>query len=683
MASVFPAQIACGDNHAGPIEAPDHPLVNETIDNCLHEAMDAEGLRRLLLRIEAGEVRTVAVETPAPSPLSHEILNANPYAFLDDAPLEERRARAVTLRRTDPDLAAGIGALDEAAIAEVRRVAWPDARDADEVHDALLTLGMLPVAEAGAWAEHLEALAGQSRITRARLAPESPELFVAAERAAMVRLAFPEARFSPEPPAIAPSASRATSTSGLAHRLQEPAQALAEIVRGWMDALGPVRAVDLAARLGVPAGRIEGALGRLEAEGVVLRGRYTESGAGEEEWCERGLLSRIHRMTLGRLRKEIEAVTAADFMRFLFRWQHLQEGAQLHGRDGVRQVVAQLEGLELPGPAWEASVLPARIANYQPQDLEQLCLAGEIAWGRLGLSLPPSMIEDGDENADGAARRRLAPTRAAPLAFFPRRSLEALLEPAPADRDVRAELSPLAATVHDHLEARGASFLADIARAVDRLPSEVEDALWELVAAGLVTGDGVAGLRTLLLPEKERRDRRARRAGYLRAVPGRGGHRLMPVGRWSLLRAGTGPALAGDEAAEAAARRLLARYGVVFREVCARERRLPPWRRLLYALRRMEARGEARGGRFVDGFIGEQFALPEAVDVLRAVRRKREGEEIVIVAAADPLNLVGILTPGGRVSPFSGQVIAYRDGVPVEIDVLGAVMSRLQPGRSG
>ncbi|MFQ5458998.1 MAG: DEAD/DEAH box helicase, partial [Myxococcota bacterium] len=576
---------------------------NETIDNCLHEAMDAEGLRKVLLAIEQGAIRTLAVETPAPSPLSHEILNANPYAFLDDAPLEERRARAVSLRRTDPDLAAGIGALDRDAIAEVRRMAWPDARNADEVHDALLTLGMLPAADAAPWREQIDALIAARRVTRAQLPGEGPALLVAAERAALVTKAFPEARFSPPPPPLGPSGSRALSTAGLDQRVSDSHRALTEIVRGWMDALGPVTAEALATRLGVPTGRIAGALGQLEAEGVVLQGRYTEDAGGAIEWCERGLLSRIHRMTLGRLRKEIEAVSAADFMRFLFRWQHLQPGARLHGREGIRKVLGQLEGLELPGPAWEAAVLPARIEKYRPADLEQLCLAGEVAWGRLGVSLPADEDNDGAEEA--APRRRPAPTRAAPLAFFLRENIDALLHPLPADRDALGDLSPGARAAREYLAKNGASFLADVARAIACLPSEAEEALWELVAMGHVTGDGVAGLRTLLLPEKERRARR--RGTHLRMLPGRVMPRLMPVGRWSLLRAGVTAVTEDDGAHAQTARRLLGRYGVVFREVCARERRLPPWRRLLYALRRLEARGEVRGGRFVAGFIGEQF----------------------------------------------------------------------------
>jgi ATP-dependent Lhr-like helicase len=681
LAAIFPAQVACGDNHVGPVALPDHPLVKETIDNCLHEAMDADGLRAVLEGIERGAIRTVAVETPAPSLLAHEILNANPYAFLDDAPLEERRARAVALRRTDPDLAAGIGALDPAAIAEVRRQAWPAARDPDEVHDALLTLGLLPEADAGPWQVHLAALIERGRATRMRNAEgrvrneegaADEGWLVATERVDLARAAVPDAAFSPEPVVLPDSA---------------PHSAIEEIVRGWMDCVGPTTAAALAARLGLSVAAVEAALARLEADGVVLRGRFSSSSIPHselhipqsEEWCERGLLARIHRLTLGRLRREIEAVSAADFVRFLCRWQHVHADTPLHGRDGIRAIIAQLEGLELPGPAWERDILPARIKDYDPRDLEQLCLAGEVAWGRLAVTRGG----DHEPNGGAALRRRQAPTRAAPLAFVLREHLADLLVPVPLDGRWRRELSPTALEVYDHLERRGASFLADVARALHCLPTAVEEALWELVASGLVTGDGIAGLRTLLLPEKERRSRRAPRAvaAHLRSLPGRGARRLMPVGRWSLLRAEPDVAGASHGGPEAAARRLLRRYGVVFRELCARERYLPGWRELLSALRRLEARGDVRGGRFVAGFVGEQFALPEAVEALRAVRRRRDADETVVVAAADPLNLVGIVTPGARVSPFSGQVIAYRDGVPIEIGELGAVRSRLQDGR--
>ncbi|HYC54376.1 MAG TPA: DEAD/DEAH box helicase [Candidatus Binatia bacterium] len=669
LAAVFPDQVGCQDNHTGPIELPDHPLVSETIDDCLYEAMDSEGLAMVLGDIEHGRIRTVAVETPAPSPMSHELLGANPYAYLDDAPLEERRARAVSLRRTDAAVAGGLGVLDAGAIEEVRSQAWPEARDAEEAHDALLTLVLLPVQDAQAWSEHLTALLAQRRATR-MLLEGRPVAYVATERVCVARALFPAARFEPEVPAISAPARLLARSGGV---LDEESASL-EVVRGWIDSLGPVTAGALAARLGLPQLRVEAALAALESRGSVLQGRFTAEAGGETEWCERGLLARIHRLTLGRLRREIEPVSTTDFMRFLLRWQHVADGTQLHGREGVRSVIAQLQGLELIGPAWERDVLPARIRDYDGSDLEHLCLAGEVAWGRLSPWLPD------EEEAAAASRRRRprVPTRSAPIAFMLRSDMPDLLVPLPEEGAPLHALSDNARAVLAYLEARGASFLAEITRATGKLATEVEEALWELVAAALVTGDGVAGLRALLRADDSRKPRRLSGAA-LRAVGGRAMRRGMPVGRWSLLRVEAPPVLPEDEHDAMVATRLLHRYGVVFRDVVLRERHLPPWRRILWALRRMESRGVVRGGRFVSGgFVGEQFALPHAVEALREVRRNDGSQEIAIVAAADPLNLVGILTPGGRVSPYTREVIAYRGGAPVEIGELGEVRSRLQ-----
>jgi ATP-dependent helicase Lhr and Lhr-like helicase len=682
LAAVFPAQLACGDNRpAGPIELPDHPLVKETIDNCLHEAMDVDGLRTLIDALERGAVRTLAVDTAAPSPMSHEILNANPYAFLDDAPLEERRARAVSLRRVDPQLARGIGALDPAAIEEVRAQAWPDVRDADELHDLLLSVVVLPRPYATAWNQLAAELIRSRRATHVQW--DTGAALVAAERTHAVRAALADARCDPPLPPLAGT------------QPVEPEEAVRAMVQGWMEILGPVTSAGLAAHLGLAESKVDAALFRLESEGIVLRGKFTvesrelreQRGGGDSqpstvdselplEWCERRLLARIHRLTIGRLRKEIEAVSAADFIRFLLRWQHVSSGTQLHGRDGVLQVIGQLQGLELPAPAWESGVLPARINLYDPADLEHLCLAGAVAWGRLRCA-----ALNGGDDAEGLVpvrgRRRAAPTRAAPLGFVLREALPALLAPAPPAAHVRDDLSAAAQEVLTYLEERGAAFLSDIARASGRLPAQVEEALWELVARGLVTGDGIAGLRTLLMPDVKRRQPHRR----LRGLRGGAARRLMPIGRWSVLRTASVVAAPEQSAEEFFARQLLRRYGVVLRELLAREVRAPAWRVLLGIYRRMEARGEIRGGRFVAGLVGEQFALPEAVDALRAVRRVAEDDDAVLVGAADPLNLVGILTPGARVSPFSNQVIAYRNGVPIEIGELGAVMSRVQRGR--
>ncbi len=698
LAAVFPAQVGCQDNHGGaPIEPPDHPLVNETLANCLHEAMDLDGLRQVLAAIESGAITTLAVDTPAPSPLSHEILNANPYAFLDDAPLEERRARAVSLRRVDPELAGGLGALDPEAIAAVRAQAWPDVRDADELHDLLLNLITLPLAV-------LSELRGPATTTLAALADEliagrratvarwpTGEALVASERVEHLKSALAPLTFAPTPPPLAGADTI------------EPEDVFRAMAQGWMEILGPITAGDLATLLGVESTKIEAALFRLENDGVVMQGRFTGERAkgqgprgktddvaadlasdsddlalgpctlalpagplGPAEWCERRLLARIHRLTVGKLRKEIEAVSPADFLRFLFRWQHLDTAGRLHGRDGLLQVIHQLQGLELPAPAWEAHVFPARLGIYDETDLEQLCLAGEVAWGRLRRPTSGESSEPETLPFDGP-RRRTAPTRSAPLALCRREALPYLLEPAtgPGGEDV----GPEARAVYQYLERHGASFLGDVARGLSMLPSQAEEALWELVARGLVTGDGMAGLRTLLRPEPRRDPGLPPR---LRGLPGGAAKRLIPAGRWSLLRA---PEAGGppEDWVTWHAWQLLRRYGVMLRELLAREVRAPRWRELLPVLRRMEARGEIRGGRFVDGFVGEQFALPEAVDTLRAVRRQKGSSEVVVVAAADPLNLVGILTPGPRVSPFSLQHITYVDGIPAPTEGAEAV----------
>jgi ATP-dependent Lhr-like helicase len=673
LAAVFPAQLACGDNRTGPIEPPDHPLVNETLQNCLTEAMDVPGLKALLGRIERREIETVAVELPAPSPMAHEILNAYPYAFLDDAPLEERRARAVNLRRTDASLALGLGALDPDAIAEVRLQAWPDVRDADELHDALQGFVWLPLLELGDWSPWLDELLATRRATILRWTPpyagREMAAAVSAECLPLALLSLPNARRERDIASPRPSVAA------------DPESATLTAVRGWLECTGPTSVASLARRMGLEPTVVEAAVARLEADGFALRGRFTLDSDGEE-WCERRLLARIHRLTLGRLRREIEPVSVADFMRFLLRWQHAAPGTQLHGREGLAAVIGQLHGLELPAPAWERSVLPLRVERYSQALLDDLCFSGVVAWGRLSPPTPPTL-------ETVSRRRRAAPTRNAPIALALREELATLHRATPgAAPEALGQLSSAARDVLRELERSGASFLGEIAQATGLLPTAAEDALWELVAQGLVTGDGFAGLRTLLLPE----DKRRRPERRLRALHGgRARPRSLPVGRWALLRraapeldhvpvatrSGTPPEL-DDAIVEAMAYVLLRRYGVVLREVLARETLAPPWSALLGVLRRMEMRGEVRGGRFVSGLIGEQYALPEAVDALRATRRANDDGTLVLLSAADPLNLVGILSPGARVSPLTNQVIAYARGVPLEVGELGAVRSRLQ-----
>ncbi len=670
LAAVFPEQVMCQDNQVGPIEIPDHPLVNETLHDCLYEAMDLEGLQEVLDKIGREEIHTVAIDTPAPSAMAHEILNANPYAFLDDAPLEERRARAVSLRRVDPRMDGELGRLDPAAIREVCDQAWPDVRDADELHDFMLSVCLLPIGEKKEWSDWARQLIDTGRATQLSWATdptgETQQAYVAAERLALARLVLPMAVADPE--------------LQLPERLMGvPAseeEATRRIIHGWIEALGPTTASQLSRRLGIAASKIETALLALESDGIVLRGEFTGARGNEVEWCDRVLLSRIHRLTLGRMRKEIEPVSAADFMRFLLAWQHVTARSQLHGRDGVLEVVRQLQGLELPAPAWEQHVLSARIKDYDPADLEDLCLAGVITWGRLRLNDDPPQTQDAGKRIK-RRRRLLVPTRTAPIAFLLRDELEIFLEGAVPAWEEATGLSPMAREVGQYLAQRGASFLADIARGTGLLKVKAEEALWQLVAHGFATGDGIAGLRILLTPETKRKGRRRR----LRVISGgRTAERMMPVGRWSLWREQTHAVeVETEKVIERRAWQLLRRYGVMFRDLLARESCAPSWRSLLAIYRRLEARGEIRGGRFVNGFVGEQFALPEAVESLRAERRAKDSDEPVVISSTDPLNLVGILTPGGRISPYSNQVIAYQNGTPIDVGLLGAVLSRLQP----
>ncbi len=594
LAAVFPDQIACPENLTGEIRIPDHPLVKETIDNCLHEAMDLDGLVDVLKRIDNGSLKTIAIDTPEPSPFSHEILNSNPYAYLDDAPLEERRARAVQLRRTLPMEDAGsIGALDPAAIEQVASESWPLVRDADELHDALLTLILLPPVDE--WNELYDSL------VRAGRASLIDGYWVATERLEQARAA-----------------------------IAQDEAAVAAVLRGWVDSIGPVTPVALAARLRLPQLSIDIAVAKLESEGSILRGQFSSS---ETEFCHRRILARIHRLTLGRLRKEIEPVSSAGFMRFLCRWQHVAPGTQLHGVDGLFQILRQLQGYEISAAAWESTVLARRIANYDPELLDSLCLSGEAMWGRL--SPHPALETEGS--------RRVRPTRVAPLAIFLREDAVRLLPAAPAE----TPLSHHAKDVLGALETRGASFFNELVRATGRLASEVEDGLWELVAAGRVTADGFENLRALIDPKRRRGEGRGRFARPRHAA-----------GRWALLERGT-----ERVSAEFFAKQLLDRWGVVFRDLLARETLAPAWRDILIELRRMEARGEIRGGRFVSGFVGEQFARPEALDLLRFIRRTAASEEVMEIALADPLNLTGIILPGPRTSALAQGMLRMRDGV--------------------
>jgi len=658
LASVFPDQAACLENIVGERELPDHPLIEQTLDDCLHEAMDCEGWLGVLRRIEQGTVRLVTRDLPAPSPLAMEILNARPYAFLDDAPLEERRTQAVLSRRwSDPESTDDLGALDAEAIASVAEDAWPRARNADEMHEALMSLACVSTAEANGeegWPEWLAALANSGRATRLT-SGTGAVLWVALERLACLQAAYPGAVL--QPPLRLPAKARGDWAQD---------SAILEVLRARLGGFGPQTVAAIAQPLALPAGTVATALAQLETEGQVLRGRFTP-GTLEEEWCERHLLARIHRATLKQLRREIEPVERQDFMRFLFDWQHLSPDTRLQGQEALPEVAAQLEGFEAAAGAWESELLPARLADYAAPWLDGLCRAGKLVWARLGAT----------------GRAAGGPVRSTPIVLLPRRQL-GLWSVLP-QAEGMPEVSSRAQLVHAALLRDGAMFFDELQLDARLLPAELEDALGELVSTGLVNADSFAGLRALLLPAAKRNSHantRRRRAG---AAPSP----MEEAGRWALLRR-NGAAAANDavpisttrrpriapEALEHVAMVLLRRYGVVFWRLLEREAAwLPPWRELLPVFHRLEARGDIRGGRFVAGLAGEQFALPEAIALLRESRRRPLDGGLVCISGVDPLNLCGSLLPGDKVPALTGNRIVFQDGLPVATLVAGDMAS--------
>jgi ATP-dependent Lhr-like helicase len=675
MAAVFPDAAACLENIPGDRQIPDHPLVAQTVRDCLQEAMDFDGLTAVLDRIHRGELTLVARDTPEPSFFAHEILNAKPYAFLDDAPLEERRAHAVQARRTgDPSSAGDLGALDPAAIERVRAEAAPDPRDADELHDALLVAGFLTDAEIeSAGTELMDRLVGARRACRVAWSTDVPGTD---RETAMVRLKppFDEAQGGPEPvegpdatdgfglaiaaeripevlaihPALAPPIAAPPTRSDRVWRRDE---AIVELLRGRLTIAGPTTAAALAGLLAITERDADAALLALEADGVVLRGHFSPSRAGlqasaiptsdpgGQEWCDRALLARIHRYTLNRLRAEIEPVSPAGFMRFLFAWQHVAPAERLTGIDGLREILAMLDGFELAAGAWERAVLPARVIPYEPQMLDMLCLAGEVGWARVSSPTDPA---------------RLVP--ATPVALFRREHGDVWQRlRATGDHDPRAAeaaLSERARAVLQTLRSRGASFFSDLASACALDADDLRQAIGALVASGLAASDGFSGVRALVQAALGRPPARHGRANF--------------AGRWSALRAEPGAA-SRESDVETLAWTLLRRYGVVFRRLLTREATTAPWRELTRVYRRLEARGEIRGGRFVSGMSGEQYALPEAVARLREIRRAGTDGQLITISAADPLNLSGIVTAGDRIRAARRNRIVYRDGIPLAV----------------
>ncbi len=677
---VFPEQLACLENIQGDREIPDHPLVNQAIHDCLFEAMDIAGLEHLLKGLEQGEVEVVACDLPTPSPLAQEILTAKPYAFLDDAPLEERRTQAVASRRwLDPQTAAEFGKLDERAIAQVREEAWPSVDNADELHDALMSMGLCTESEAqrGGWSDLFSQLLQDGRVTRlsgfecrlgfspasssecwAEVLPTAEagrSFWLAAERMPLIAALFPQAEFTP----------RLQLPTEFTQQQWQADVALVELLRGRLQALGPVTAQRLATDLHLPHADIDMALLKLETQGFAMRGQFT-SNTTQLEWCERRLLARIHRYTVQSLRAEIEPVSTADFMRFLLQWQGVIRMPRPQGVEALAGIIDQLEGIEVPAAAWESEILPARMQDYDPNWLDSVCLSGRAVW----LRLQPS--------ESGAA-----PVRNTPIVLLSRKHLK-LWQTAPETDAAALKLSHAAQRIREYLQQHGASFFTDLQHGAGLLQSQAEEGLSELVSAGLLSADSFSGLRALVLPMDRKRKMAAR--GLRMAQFG-----LEDAGRWALVRraghAGVHTAVAPPAELQATAQQvhasritdteraaehdrltqlaftLLRRYGVVFRKLLVHESSvLPAWHELLRVFRQLEAQGLIRGGRFVSGVTGEQYALPEAVSSLRAIRKQAHDGQLISLSAADPLNLSGVLIPGPRIPALAGNRLLLRDG---------------------
>lgn len=613
LAAVFPEANACQDNLHGDISLPNHPLINETIHDCLNEALDIQGLIKVLTAIQNKQIQCLAIDTPTPSVFTHEIINANPYAFLDDAPLEERRARAVEMRRILPkNLLDHLGVLDPQAIKQVKQQSWPDVRSSDELHDTLNSLIAFPAnapefeQHQHQWQSYFDELLIQGRAGTAHF--KQQVFWYVIDKAATFKHIYPAAE--------------------LTHQLKElednplnQDDGITALIRHWMFCLGPITSAHLAELLLLSKAQVEQALLRIEATGVVLRGSFSRP--NEEEWCERRLLARIHQLTLGRLRKEIEPVSATQFLRWLMHWQHVCSSSHLAGEAGLLTIIEQLQGFELPAKTWERDIFSSRLTHYDPQTLDKLCLMGVIGWGRL------SPLNGNDKET--SELKRIIPTSVAPITFFLRDKCNWLTSAHLFHtKKESVQLSSRAQAIVSYLQEYGASFLTDIVFGVGGLKSEIELGLWELVSAGLATADSFDNLRSIIDPKRRLMHKRRRAA-----------QALYSSGRWSLLKM----PIAGDQnrQIEAACWQLLKRYGVVFRDLITREKNSPSWRDLLVGFRRLEDKGEIRGGYFVAGFYGEQFALPTAVDSLRAMKNKPTSQEKITIAAVDPLNIGALL----------------------------------------
>ncbi|MEO0424105.1 MAG: DEAD/DEAH box helicase [Pseudomonadota bacterium] len=672
IALVFPDQLACLENLSGPRDVPNHPLVTQAVDDCLHEHMDITRLEGVLREVFDGEFEIVARDTPVPSPMAQAVVAARPYAFLDDAPAEERRTRAVSARPRGVGANAVPPQLDATIVARVASERAPRLRDAEELHDALLVHAYLTPTDAAVrespghamridhWLGELMAAGRATCFTPPRGRP----LWVAAERLGEFEAVFPEGRAEPAIDAL----------PLLDDDLAEPERALREIVRGRLELAGPISAGELAETLGLTVEAIASPLLALEGEGFVIRGHFPPEPG--ERWCERRALARMQRECSRAQRARVEPASPAEFMRFLMGWHGLTgvQGAGSVGAsaDGVAAVLTRLEGYAAPAGALEPRLLVDRVRAYQPELLDQLCAAGRYTWLR-----PP--------RAAGETPRR--PVRHTAIALVARKHLRAwrLFAAEPEALPTGDEEASVAVrAVHAALRCEGALFFDDLVEATELPAYKVHRSLARLVAGGLVSSDTFAGLRALLRPMTRPTEARGRRQGVSRQA-GRTQRALVEAGRWSLLRS---PELAvevstqdvraaarareqREEAVETVAWALLHRYGVISRCLLARERMVPSWRELMRVYWRLEAAGQVHGGRFVSALSGEQFALPEAATALREARRSAAVAG-VRVATADPLNLHGVVLPGPRVPSRVGHEVSVIDAPPPDLPVVEA-----------
>lgn len=681
IAILFPDQIACGENIQGDREIPDHPLVTQAVNDCLHQTMDINGLIQILEKIQSKDIKITCCDLVSPSPLSQEVISAKPYAFLDDGAAEERRTMAIkTQRHMSVNDASELSKLDPAAIQKVREEAWPLVRTADELHDGLMLLGFMVPDEVNegpnkgldeelnktekgqeidlladqvdsvGWQHLHDELVSTSRATC--ITPENGKpLWIAAERLHEFKQLFPDAETKPEIPAIYQD-----------DKETPDGDVLLEIIRSRLEGLGPVTALQLAQPLGLDVARINQVLLSLQQEGFVVQGRFSNQEnsnkeIGKEEWCERRLLARIHRYTISRLRSEIEPVSLSNYMRFLFDWQGIgqNEDEKGEGMEALAFRLQQLEGYSVAARAWESEILPARIKMYTADLLENLCVSGRFSWMRLNVVL----------SADKDKKKK-SPVSLSPITLIQRQNIpywQQLASPsssATKNETNEQTLSPYAEKIKQTLESRGALFFNDIVMQTGILKTQVEEALGELVNWGLVTSDGFNGLRALIMPQNKRKRSTLRRARSMGLSP------FDNAGRWSLVHSTS--ELDDIDSVEFIAHTLLKRYGVVFRQVLQRETNLPPWRDLLRVYWRMEARGEIRGGRFVNGVSGEQFATMDALSSLRKTRNKDKTGNVITLSSYDPLNLVGILLPGEKVPVSQQTKIVFQDGVAIAVE---------------